>query len=161
MSKPAKPSPTSGSPSPTMGQRRRVVSFGKLRPLTAEGHQRICEAARDPKLSGRRNFPTIKDCVGNSVKATMHTAWCDYFATGEGRTLVALVAKARDEKHVREIVCAELGEFWSVHANVAAGVVRNEVTEHLWAAGVFKFLEHSGADTGVVTAKSQLPANFG
>lgn len=94
------------------------------------------------------------------VKATLHTAWCDYFATGEGRTLIALVAKARDEKHMREIVHKELGEFWSVFAQVAAGVARNGVTEQLWAPGVFEFLERSGPDAGIVMAKSQLHANF-
>ena len=45
------------------------------------------------------------------ARPTLHTAWCDYFATGEGRTLIALITKARDEQHMREIVRERLGEF--------------------------------------------------
>lgn len=96
-----------------------------------------------------------------SAKPTLHTAWCDYFATGEGRTLIALVARARDEAHMRSIVKERLGEFWSAFAQVAPGVVRNEVTERLWAPGVFEFLERDASDAGIVEAQAQLHANFG
>jgi hypothetical protein len=98
--------------------------------------------------------------VNDTVKPILYTAWCDYFGTGEGRTMIGLITKARDERDMREIVHHQLGEFWSVYANVAIGVVRNEVTERLWSSGVFEFLERSGADAGMVMAKCELHANF-
>lgn len=74
--------------------------------------------------------------------------------------MIGPITKARDERHMREIVREQLGEFWSVYANVAAGVVRNEVTERLRAPGVFEFLERSGSDAEIVTARAELHANF-
>lgn len=59
--KPAKPSNPSESPQPGARRGVRVVCLGKLKPLTAEGRQRMREAARDPKLTTGRKFPTIKD----------------------------------------------------------------------------------------------------
>lgn len=98
--------------------------------------------------------------MNDLVKATLHSAWGDHFATGEGRILMALITKARDEQHMREIVRRELGEFWATFAQISLGVVKNQVTEQLFAPGVFGFLERSGPDAGIVMAKSQLNANF-
>ena len=96
-----------------------------------------------------------------STKTQLHTAWCDYFGTGEGRTLLALVTYARDEAHMRQLVRERLGEFWSVFAQVEAGVARNEVTQRLWPAAVLEFLEGSASDqAGVISAKSELHVNF-
>lgn len=55
----AKPN-TSPTP-PTGGKRKVVVPMDKLKPLTSDEHRRMREAARDPKLSAGRKFPSIKD----------------------------------------------------------------------------------------------------
>lgn len=56
MMKTAKP-----TDSPPARRSVRVVSLGKLKPLTEEAHEQIREAARDPKRTAGRRFPTIKD----------------------------------------------------------------------------------------------------
>ena len=41
--------------------RVRVVTLGKLKPLSKDAHERMHQAARDPKGTAGRRFPTIKD----------------------------------------------------------------------------------------------------
>lgn len=94
------------------------------------------------------------------MKQQLHTAWCDYFGTGEGRTLVALICYAKDEAHMRQLVQERLGECWSVYVTISPGLVRNEVTQHLWPEAVLAFLETSAGDAGNLIAQSQLHANF-
>ena len=59
--KSAKPSNPPAPDTPVPDRRVRVVSIGRLKPLTAEDQRRMREAARDPQLSAGRRFPTIKD----------------------------------------------------------------------------------------------------
>lgn len=90
----------------------------------------------------------------------LHTAWCDYLATGEGRTITALIAYARDEAHMREHIRDHFGQFWAEGLYVSQGVVRNPVTEYLWPGAVLNFLERCEGEAGAVLAKSQLHVNF-
>ena len=92
---------------------------------------------------------------------TLYTAWYDYFGTGEGRTLAALVALASDETEMRSHVARQFDEFSAVLATIAPGVVRNDVTQRLWPQSLFEFLERCEGDAGAVMAKCQLHANFG
>lgn len=90
---------------------------------------------------------------------TLWTAWCHYFATGEGVTYIARVAFARDEAQCRKEFVEAFGEFWGLMCEASPGVVRNEVTELLFAATT---LDRLGGikSAGAVEAKGQLHINL-
>ena len=87
------------------------------------------------------------------------TGWCDYSATGEGRTICAMVAMAVDEARFRERVRETLGEYLERGFDVQTGLIRNGVTEALWAPNLLEFIDkNQGA--GDFSAHAYLHFNF-
>jgi hypothetical protein len=64
------------------------------------------------------------------------TVWNDYYATGEGRTLMGWIAYARDQSEA----LAQFGDafvpYFARGANAAEGVVGNDVIDHLFSQRV-------------------------
>ena len=87
------------------------------------------------------------------------TGWCDYYATGEGRTICAMIAMAENETRFRERARETLGGYVFLGFDVAPGVVRNAVTEALWAATALDFIE-ANQSAGNVVAHASLHFNF-
>lgn len=94
------------------------------------------------------------------MKMKIHTAWCHYAATGEGMTLIAYVAWARDEQHMREKLKSEVDEFWSHICEVREGVVRNDVTRRLWPEELLAMLEQCARDRAIITARNEVYLNM-
>ena len=65
-------------------------------------------------------------------KKKLWTAWCDYYATGEGVTLLGRISYARDELECRKAFAQSFSEFY--HCDVGEGVVRNDITAQLFSA---------------------------
>jgi len=69
------------------------------------------------------------------------TVWLDYFATGEGRSLMARIAYAETAERAREGFEARFGDYFAQGASVAEGVVCNGVTERLFAPSALEHLQ--------------------
>ena len=86
------------------------------------------------------------------------TTWCDHYATGEGRAMMARVCRATTEQQCKEEFAAAFDPYARV-CEVQAGIARNAVTELLWSANALNFMEKS-ADAGLIVAQSSLYMNF-
>lgn len=64
------------------------------------------------------------------------TAWSDYYATGEGRTLLGWIGHAEDRAKALKSFGDVFDPFFASGADAAEGVVGNEVIEHLFSQRV-------------------------
>ena len=87
------------------------------------------------------------------------TTWCDHYATGEGRAMMARVCRAATEQQCKEEFAAAFDPFYARVCEVQAGIARNAVTELLWSTNALNFMEKS-ADAGLIVAQSSLYMNF-
>ena len=69
------------------------------------------------------------------------TTWLDYYATGEGRTVMAWIGYARDESQAREQFGKKFDPYFAQGCEVERGVVRNEITRFVWSEATLDFLE--------------------
>ena len=60
------------------------------------------------------------------------TAWLDYFATGEGRSLMACIAYAENEQGAIARFERQFGQHYAQAAEALEGVHKNEVTQVLF-----------------------------
>lgn len=88
------------------------------------------------------------------------TAWEDYYATGEGRILMACIAFARTADEMRTHFGKTFDPWYAIGCNVARGVTRNELTQLLWSAEVLDTIEAVAARGASVTVHSWLAWNF-
>ncbi|NWF46338.1 hypothetical protein F3K02_13920 [Hydrogenophaga sp. D2P1] len=88
------------------------------------------------------------------------TGWADISATGEGRTICSMVAMAQDEAGFRTLVRDSLGAYIEQGFEVKQGVVRNGVTEALWAQKALDFVEENQS-VGNFSAHASMHFNFG
>ena len=58
---------------------------------------------------------------------TLWTAWCDYYATGEGRTLLVWIGYAEDRSDALRSFGDAFDPYFAGGADAAEGVVGNEV----------------------------------
>jgi hypothetical protein len=68
------------------------------------------------------------------------TVWSDFGGTGEGRTLVARIAYAEDERGALHGFEGVFGDYEARGAECAEGVVDNNVTRALFAHETFERL---------------------
>lgn len=87
------------------------------------------------------------------------TGWTDISATGEGRPICSMIATAKTEGDFRARVRKALGEYFERSFGVGQGLVRNDVTEALWAPAVFDHIE-ANQSTGNISACASLHFNF-
>ncbi len=79
-----------------------------------------------------------------SVKTTelcLWTVWADYFATGEGRTILGLICSALSPQDARQRFGEVFGPFYVPGCDVEKPVVRNEITQFLWSGASLTALE--------------------
>lgn len=87
------------------------------------------------------------------------TGWADISATGEGRTICSMIAMAQDEAGFRARVREALGAYVEKGFDVSQGLVRNGVTEALWAPAALEHIE-ANQSTGNISAHARLHFNF-
>ena len=66
------------------------------------------------------------------------TVWQDYYATGEGRTLMARIAYAESAQEALAGFGREFDPYFASGAEALEGVRENEVTQALFAPAVLK-----------------------
>lgn len=69
---------------------------------------------------------------------TLWTGWMDYFATGEGRSLMAYIGYAQNAEELRKSAALALGEYYAKGLDVAEGLVENNVTLAVFSARTFE-----------------------
>ena len=71
---------------------------------------------------------------------TLWTGWMDYFATGEGRSLMAYIGYAQNADELRKSASQALGEYYAKGLDVAEGLVENNVTLVVFSAKTFELV---------------------
>jgi hypothetical protein len=69
------------------------------------------------------------------------TAWTDYFATGEGRTLLGLICSATSPEDARQRFGEVFDPYYASGCQVEKGVARNDATQFLWSEAALTALE--------------------
>lgn len=82
----------------------------------------------------------VNESVTNS-EACLWTVWVDYFATGEGRALLALICSASGSQDARQRFGEVFDPFYVSGCVAEKGVVRNEATQFLWSGAALDALE--------------------
>ena len=87
------------------------------------------------------------------------TVWADYFATGEGRTILGLICSASSPQDARQRFGEVFDPFYVPGCDVEKGVVRNEATQFLWSSAALTALEELGPRASV-EATSRIHCNL-
>ena len=72
--------------------------------------------------------------------STLWTGWMDYYATGEGRSLMAYIGYAQSADELRTNAGLALSEYYAKGLNVAEGLVENDVTRVVFSAKTFELV---------------------
>jgi hypothetical protein len=88
------------------------------------------------------------------------TAWCDYFATGEGRSIMACITYARTEDEMRAHFTEKFDEWFAKSCEIQSGVVRNKISRFIWSEAMLDAIEDCGIRRGWVDAHSWMHFNF-
>lgn len=98
--------------------------------------------------------------MAREVEPVLWTAWCDYFATGEGRSVMACIAYANEEAEIKKHFAKKFDDWYAIGCEAAKGVVRNEYTTFLWSRKVLRSIEMAEKKAGWVDAHSWVHVNF-
>lgn len=88
------------------------------------------------------------------------TAWSDYFATGEGRSIMACIAYAKDEKEIQAHFGKTFDPWYAKGCDTQRGVIRNELTCLLWSEAILCSIEEIARRGGWVDAHSWMHFNY-
>lgn len=77
------------------------------------------------------------------------TVWLDYFATGEGRAVMATIAYADTAEQAREGFARIYSAYYAEAAGVNEGVVRNRVTEILFSPEVLDAVQSLSGEAAI------------
>ena len=88
------------------------------------------------------------------------TAWCDYSATGEGRSIMGCIGYARSEQEIKARFAEKFGDWFAKGSEAQEGVVRNEVTQFLWTEAMLTTVESCGRHRGWVDTHCWMHFNF-
>jgi hypothetical protein len=87
------------------------------------------------------------------------TAWLDYYATGEGRSIMATICYGPSPEQAKEHFGRVFDPYYAVACEVDRGVVRNAVTQLLWSEEALVLIESCNA-RGVIEAYSSVHFNL-
>lgn len=87
------------------------------------------------------------------------TASIDYFATGEGRTMMARISYARDAEDARQQFGNAFDPYYAQGCTLELGVARNPVTLFLWSTRALEFFEALDS-RGAIEANSSFHFNL-
>lgn len=78
------------------------------------------------------------------------TIWVDYFATGEGRTLTALIVYAENAEEAKKKFADKFSDYMAIGCDAEEGVVKNNVTKFLFSAELLKNIRKEEGKAHVV-----------
>jgi hypothetical protein len=102
----------------------------------------------------------MTDGLQPSDAPVLWTAWCDYFATGEGRSIMACIGYARNEAEIRKRFADTFDDWWEKGCETAPGVVHNEYTAFLWSDAMLNYIAQTAEKRGWVDAHAWIHVNF-
>jgi len=95
-----------------------------------------------------------------SNASCLWTAWCDYHATGEGRSIMACIAYADSEEKMRAHFTEKFGDWFAKGCEIQKGVARSAATRLLWSEDALVAMEDCEKRRGSIDANSWLHFNF-
>ena len=69
------------------------------------------------------------------------TSWCEYFATGEGLSIMAQITYAENEQQALKQFEERFGNWYRQGAEATEGVVRNHITEFVFSKKTLDFCD--------------------
>jgi hypothetical protein len=93
------------------------------------------------------------------MKTRLWTAWIQYFATGEGVTIAAVIGYAKTKKEAKQLFTDKFGEYLAIGCEVEPGIVRNEVVELLFSKTLLKRLKDNDGNSGALEAHAEYHVN--
>ena len=94
-----------------------------------------------------------------TIELCLWTVWADYFATGEGRTILGLICSASSPQDARQRFGEVFNPLYVSGCDVEKGVVRNETTQFLWSGAALTALKELDPRASV-EATSQIHFNL-
>lgn len=91
---------------------------------------------------------------------SLWTAWCDYCATGEGRSTMACICYASSSEQMRSHFIERFGDWFAKGCEIQKGVQRNDVTCFLWSEAILEAMEDCERNRARVDAHSWMHFNF-
>jgi hypothetical protein len=88
------------------------------------------------------------------------TVWEDYYATGEGRALMACIMWAASEEEARSHFAKTFDPWYAKGCDALPGVVRNEITVLLWSAQALDLVESVAGRGAAVNLHAWLHFNL-
>lgn len=92
------------------------------------------------------------------MRLKLWTVWADYFATGEGRSLMACIVYAQDRASAQKKFAALFGECFEKFSQARQGVVYNDVTSYLFSKSALDDLQ-ALANAGNIVAHASIHIN--
>lgn len=68
------------------------------------------------------------------------TVYADYSATGEGRTIHALITYAENKEEALEKFTQVFDKFWALDAEAEEGIVKNDIVNYLFSEKILSRL---------------------
>ena len=91
--------------------------------------------------------------MSTPARPVLWTISADYFATGEGRTFMAVIGYATSEEAAKKLFQDQFGDWFAQGCEAVAGVVQNPVTQFLFSTEALQMLtKHNGNANLVVHA---------
>jgi len=95
------------------------------------------------------------------METKLWTAWCHYFATGEGVTYMAIIDYATTPEEIKQKFTERFGEYFTIGCDVEVGIVRNDVTQLLFSEALLVRLEKNDNEgvCGALSASGEYHVN--
>lgn len=74
----------------------------------------------------------------------LYSAWCDYFATGEGRTIMVMYCIAEDEDDLRKKFSDAFHPYYAPGMQFEDGIKKDDIFAHMVPHTVTSMLEEGG-----------------
>lgn len=87
------------------------------------------------------------------------TVWSQYFATGEGVTIMAIIGYADNVEQAKALFTDKFGEYFAIGCETQEGIVRNGVTEFLFSKTLLDRLETNESNSGALLAYGEYRVN--
>lgn len=101
--------------------------------------------------------PASRDAGSGPI---LWTVWEDYYATGEGRAIMACITWAASKEEAIRHFGKTFDPWYEKGCDAQAGVVRNEITLLLWSANALDLIDSVAGRGAMVNLNAWLHFNF-
>lgn len=93
-------------------------------------------------------------CMTITRNPRLWTVWLDYFATGEGRTMMAVIGYASNEDEAKALFFKQFGEWFALGCEAGVGIVHNPVIQYLFSPVALQTMTQSEGLANIVAHAS-------